>query len=144
MSTLSQSLTFVKQGPDVITINVNEIPLIPDNMANKPVIVVNFLRCGCPAVQVIYRFKSRINNSTRRENIEAYYENSRMFASDYEDKLQVMSQADETFSASAVGPYFFDPSNEEQAWVFEIRRSVKTPSLAPMEHSRPTISSLDE
>ncbi|MDO8589741.1 MAG: hypothetical protein Q7R69_00490 [bacterium] len=46
------SAVFITQSVDVVTIREGEVPVISTNTVAHREMAVNFLRCGCPAVQI--------------------------------------------------------------------------------------------
>ncbi|MBI4127583.1 MAG: hypothetical protein HY459_00780 [Parcubacteria group bacterium] len=61
----------VRQGDGVYTIPTDQVPVISwDDFAE----VVNFLRCGCPAVQIVIRASNEYESADYREEVCKFLE----------------------------------------------------------------------
>ena len=120
MNSLRQIQTLVSQGKDVLTIGTDSVPLIPADMPNQEIHAVNFLRCGCPAVQVLAIAHNEVGKTTN--------EVARGMAKNYEKNLLACTRPDEKFTVWTDA--MWEDYGHCALWVFEFRRipTVREPA----------------
>lgn len=133
----------ISQGKGIVTVSMNEVPVIHMNMGDAQIYAVNFLRSGCPVVQVICTVSDGLPAPEPGSSLYGYQEIANAIAAKVEGEIGQLEQPGEVFEVTA--PRLFRHKKGEQPeWVFEYRRVVTTPDLAPTEHSRPAINTLED